>query len=116
MNSDLQREYDVSLRVQLNNGDPARAEAVVCDWLAERRQIGPIPYLTDLHGDAAIWVAATSPLEHFAYLGAIIKEMGRRKLHLNFRKLMMDWLWHGFDERTQAAFLRKYGEKAHEPA
>jgi hypothetical protein len=116
MNSDLQREYDATLIMALDNGNPARAEAIVCDWLAERRQIGPIPYLIDLDGEAAIWVASVSPVEKLAYMGAILEDMAQTGIHLNVRKQMSVWLWHGYDQEDCAAFLRKFGEKAHERA
>ena len=92
MNLILRREYVVTLKMALENCLPQGAEEVVGGWLAERRQIGP-----------------TSPLEHFAYLGAIITEMALTNVHPNIRKQMMVCLWHGFDERTHATFLRKFG-------
>lgn len=40
---------------------------------------------------------------------AVTLKMALTKIHPNIRKQMTVWLWHGFDERTRAAFLRKFG-------
>jgi hypothetical protein len=109
MNTHMRREYAVTLKMALESCLPDNAETVVCAWLAERRQTGPIPYLIDLDAEAAIWAAAASPADLLAYMGAIITEMALTKIHPNIRKQMTVWLWHGFDERTRAAFLRKFG-------